>query len=319
MYWSEKKYSKLLSCSLALGSLAVLAACSSSGSQSSSAASSPSPSGASSSGTSSASSSAGEDAALASQVPAKYKAGFTVAMQSSQPPEAYLASGQADGISPALVRAISTLIGVPIKIDSTTFENELLGLSAGRYGFVTDTNVTTAREKIYDQIAYYTVEYRFITLSSSPPLGNSFSDLCGKTIGDQVGDVSVPVIQQFSQSDCVAKSQKPITITQLPSTSSAQLAMQSGRLDAVARPLDAAEYETTQAGGAGIQVDGPRFLEGLVGASFPKGSGLTPVIVSALAELVKNGTYQKIMTQYKYDSTVWVTNFKENPTPLPGS
>jgi polar amino acid transport system substrate-binding protein len=314
MKWSENKHSRLLSCGLALGSLAVLAACSSSSSQSSSAPSSTSPSGASSS-----SSSPGEDAALASQVPAKYKAGFTVAMQSSQPPEAYLQSGQAEGISPALVRAISTLIGVPIKIDSTTFENELLGLSAGRYGFVTDTNVTTAREKIYDQIAYYTVEYRFITLSSSPPLGDSFSALCGKTVGDQVGDVSVPVIQQFSQTDCVAKGQKAITITQLPSTSSAQLAMQSGRLDAVARPLDAAEYETTQPGGAGISVDGPRFLEGLVGASFPKGSGLTPVIASALTELVKNGTYQKIMTQYKYDSTVWVTNFTVNPTPLPGS
>ena len=259
------------------------------------------------------------DAALASQVPAKYKAGFTVAMQSSQPPEAYLESGQAEGISPALVRAISTLIGVPIKIDSTTFENELLGLSAGRYGFVTDTNVTTAREKIYDQVAYYTVEYRFITLTSSPPLGDSFSALCGKTVGDQVGDVSVPVIQQFSQSACIAKGQKPITITQLPSTSSAQLAMQSGRLEAVARPLDAAEYETTQPGGAGISVGGPRFLEGLVGASFPKGSGLTPVIASALTELVKNGTYQKIMNQYKYDSTVWVTKFTVNPTPLPGS
>lgn len=315
MYWSEKKHSKLLSCGIALGSLAVLAACSSSSSQSSSAPSS----GTSPSGTSSSSSSPGEDAALASQVPAKYKAGFTVAMQSSQPPEAYLASGQAEGISPALVRAISTLIGVPIKIDSTTFENELLGLSAGRYGFVTDTNVTTAREKLYDQVAYYTVEYRFITLSSSPPLADSFSALCGKTVGDQVGDVSVPVIQQFSKSDCTAKGQKAITITQLPSTSSAQLAMQSGRLDAVARPLDAAEYETTQAGGAGISVDGPRFLEGLVGASFPKGSGLTPVIASALTELMKNGTYQKIMTQYKYDSTVWVTNFTVNPTPLPGS
>lgn len=315
MHRSAGKFKTPIYCSLALCSLVLLAAC---GSPSSSSASS-SNSGSTASNSSPSTTGSGVDAALASQVPAKYKSGFTVAMQSSQPPEAYLESGQAVGISPALVRAISKLIGVPIKIDSTTFENELLGVSAGRYGFVTDTNVTTAREKIYDQIAYYKTEYRFVTLSSGPPLGNSFSDLCGKTVGDQVGDVSVPVIQGYSQTDCVAKGKKPITILQEPSQASALLAMRSGRVYAVARPLDSAEYESKQPGGAGTQIDGPRFLEGLVGASFPKGSTLAPVIIKALQELIKNGTYQSIMTKYNYDSSVWVTDISLNPTPLPGS
>jgi polar amino acid transport system substrate-binding protein len=304
---SAMKLRKLLYVTLALCSLVALAACGSSSHNSST------------SSSTSSNASPAVDAALASQVPAKYRAGFTVAMQSSQPPEAYLQSGHAVGISPDLVRAISALIGVPIKIDSTTFENELLGVSAGRYGFVTDTNITTAREKIYDQFAYYETAYRFVTLSSSSALGNSFSNLCGKTIGDQVGDVSVPVIQQHSQTDCVAKGQKPITLVQAPSQSSALLAMQSGRVDAVARPLDSAEYASKQPGGAGTRIDGPYFLLGLVGASFPKGSGLTPVVINAMTKLVQNGTYQKIMTKYAYSSTVWVTSFKLNPTPLPGS
>lgn len=312
MNQSTKKLRRLPFLGLALCSLAALAAC---GSSSSSSSSSSSPS----SSSSSASTSVALDQALASKVPAKYKSGFTVAMQSSQPPEAYLESGVAEGISPNLVRAISKLIGVPIKIDSTTFENELLGVSAGRYGFVTDTNVTTAREKIYDQFAYYKTEYRFVQLSSSPKLGDSFTSLCGKTIGDQVGDVSVPVIQQYSKTDCTSQGHPAITILQEPSQASALLAMQSGRCDAVARPLDSAVYESKQPGGAGTVIDGPSFLEGLVGASFPKGSALAPVIISAMNELVKNGTYAQIMAQYGYDSTVQVTSFTLNPTPLPGS
>lgn len=307
-----KTLGKHLSFNLALCSLITLAACGSSSHKSSS-------SNSTTSNSTSTNSSAGVDKALASQVPAKYRANFTVAMQSSQPPEAYLESGQAVGISAELVRAISKLIGVPIKIDSTTFENELLGVSAGRYGFVTDTNVTTTREKIYDQIAYYTTAYRFVRLSSSPSLGSSFSNLCGKTIGNQVGDVSVPIIQQRSKSECVAKGHKAIAQVQQPSQSSALLAMRSGRVDAVARPLDSAVYASKQPGGALTTIDGPRFLNGLVGASFPKGSDLAPVIISAMTELVKNGTYKKIMAKYGYDSSVQLTSFKLNPTPLAGS
>ncbi len=311
MNQSTRKLGRLLSLSLTLCSVATVAACASSSGASSNLSSS---SGGASSGAAS-----GVDQALASQVPARYKSGFTVAMQSSQPPEAYLQSGQAVGISPDLVRAISKLIGVPIKIDSTTFENELLGVSARRYGFVTDTNVTTAREKIYDQFAYYITEYRFVRLTSSPPLGNSFSDLCGKAIGNQVGDVSVPVIEQYSKTYCTDKGKKAITQVQEPSQSSALLAMRSGRVDAVARPLDSAVYESKQPGGTGTTIDGPEFLKGLVGASFPKGSSLAPVIMSAMAELVKNGTYQQIMQKYGYNSSVQVTSFKLNPTPLPGA
>jgi polar amino acid transport system substrate-binding protein len=308
---TSRRIGRLAALGVALCSAVALAACGSSGGKSAA--------GSNSNAATGSSANVAVDQTLAGKVPAKYKSGFTVAMQSSQPPEAYLENGQAVGISPDLVRAISKVIGVPIKIDSTTFENELLGVSAGRYGFVTDTNVTATREKKYDQFAYYITEYRFVRLSSSPSLGNSFSDLCGKTIGNQVGDVSVPIIEQYSKTYCTDKGKKAITQVQQPSQSSALLAMRSGRVDAVARPLDSAVYAAKQPGGAGTTIDGPDFLKGLVGASFPKGSELAPVIISAMAELVKNGTYQQIMQKHGYDSSVQVTSFKLNPTPLPGS
>ena len=250
------------------------------------------------------------------QVPAPYRKGFSVAMQDAEPPEAYLnSSGTELGISPSLVRAISSVIGTPIHIVPTTFENELLGLKAGRYAFVTDTNVTSQREALYDQFAYYYDNYSFITVKGQPKLGNAISDLCGKTIGDETGDGAIPFIQAYSTS-CSKAGKKAITLTQEPTYSDLLLSMEGGRLDAVTVPTDTGHYMLTEKANKNLQMDGPTYNKVLVGMSFPKKSPLLPVIVAAMKVLVRNGTYKKIMLEYGYGPSLQTTDFAVNRTPL---
>ncbi len=256
-------------------------------------------------------------APLHSEVPSEYLSGFTVALQDGTPPEAYLNSaGQPEGISPNLVRQIASLLGVPIHIYATTFENELLGLEAGRDGFVTDTNITSQRERLYDQMPYYYVTYRFFELKSAPAIASSFSGLCGMSVADEVGDAEIPFIQSQSKSVCVASGKKPITLVEVPSFGASILALNSGRVQAVAGPVDFLTYESRQASGSGLQITGPSFDKVSVGLSFPKGSKLAPVVQKALTMLIQNGTYQKIMTEYGYGPDLQFTRITINPTPL---
>ena len=268
-------------------------------------------------GSSSTSSSSNSSAPLHSEVPSGYLGGFTVAMQDGTPPEAYLNSaGQPEGISADLVRQIAPLLGVPIHIAPTTFENELLGLTAGRYGFVTDTNITSEREHLYIQIPYYYDLYRFFALKSAPAIASSFSGLCGMSVADEVGDGDIPYIQTASKNVCAASGKKSITLVQVPSLGASLLALRSGRVQAVAGPTDFLTYESRQPGGSDLQITGPSFDKVSVGLSLPKGSKLAPVVQKALTMLIKNGTYQKILTEYGYGPDLQDTHVTINPTPL---
>jgi polar amino acid transport system substrate-binding protein len=252
---------------------------------------------------------------LYSQVPKAYKHGFTVAMQNAQPPEAYVTNGKVEGISPNLVRAIGVLLGVKIKIAPTTFENELLGLEAGRNAFVTDTNVTATREGIFKQFAYYNLDYEFLTLKTQKTIG-AVSDLCGTTTGDETGDGAIPFIIAYSQNSCVAKGLAPITLVQQPTYGDLVLALASGQIASLTIPSDAGAYLLKQPASSSMQAGGFTYNKVEVGFSFPMTSKLVPVVVKAMKQLVKNGKYRKIMNSYGYGPRLQTTSFVVDPAPL---
>jgi polar amino acid transport system substrate-binding protein len=255
-------------------------------------------------------------APLHADVPSQFRNGFSVGVQDGTPPEAYLdSSGQPTGVSPALVREIGALLGVPITIDATTFENELLGLSAGRYPFVTDTNITAEREGLYQQLPYYYDDYSFIGLKSAPAIGSSISDLCGMSVADEVGDAAIPFIQAYSKT-CTQSGKKAITLVQVPSFGACLLALRSGRVQAVTSPVDFIHYEVSQPSASDLRVTGPEYNKVAVGLSFPKTSKLAAVVQKALTMLIKNGAYQKTMEQYGYGSDLQFTSVSLDPTPL---
>lgn len=254
-----------------------------------------------------------------SQVPKSYRSGITVAIQTDDPPlSEKAANGTETGEDPELFAALAKELGVPIHVEATSFDNELLGLDSGKYDFVGQTNITTAREKMYEQVAQFRDGYRFTTLASDPSVGKTVMSLCGKTIADEVGDSSVVWLQDES-AKCTAAGKSAITVVQLPATPQEYVSVASGRAQLAIAPLSVTSYFLAQKGeqiGKKWKETGPAVLPLYAGYTFPKGSKLVTVIAKGVDALMKDGTYAKILTKNDLKGNI-MTRALINPKPLP--
>lgn len=248
-------------------------------------------------------------------IPDQYKNGIIVAVQTSQAPKSYTdAAGNLVGEEPSMMAAISKEIGVPIKLQGTTFENMILGLQQNKYDFITSTNITADRESKFDQISEFKDGYTLATLGSSKDIGTTLDDLCGLTLVEQPGDAAIKFLETQSGA-CTSSGKAAIKILQIPELPANFLAVQSGRADAVVATASALGYFIKTNAGTQWKITGPRFLEFLTGLSFPKGSPLVPIIKAALDELLSNGTYKQVLDNNGL-SEIATDSIQVNPAPL---
>ncbi|GAA1010591.1 ABC transporter substrate-binding protein [Acrocarpospora pleiomorpha] len=262
--------------------------------------------------------SGGDTAApLYQSVPAEFRDGITVAVQVNAPPLSFKGvDGTAQGEDPELLAALSKQLGIPIKIEQVSFENMLLGLNQKKYDFITQTNITTERMKIYDQLSQFNDGYNFITLKSTADFGATIDDLCGKTIASQTGDQATEYLQRKSDA-CTSAGKQAIKLVQLPSLPEGYLTVASGRAEAAVAPTSTLSYflsQQKQQLGKEWKLTGPSILSVYAGYSFPKGSKLITVVQQGIDALMKDRTYEAILTKHGLSENI-ADSAQVNPTP----
>lgn len=124
---------------------------------------------------------------------------------------------------------------------------------------------------------------------------DSVDGMCGFTVAVQSGALQDDLVRK--QSDiCLRKGLKPINLIVVPNTSDAQLQVMNGRADFfITAYASGKDYERI----TDVRIVGPRLSPQYHGAGVKKGDAqLVDLMNSALAAIMKDGTYDSILVKY---------------------
>lgn len=229
---------------------------------------------------------------------------LTSVMAGAFPPYTIPAEGSTDfeGAAIDMGDALGKILGVEVTTKPVEgLSGVLSGLDSGRYNFamgpIGDYDDRQAGADFIDWVQEFVA---FLTPEGNPHNISSIEDTCGLKVAVQAGGSAEEVIRAQSQ-ECEDNGKEPIEVQAFPDQPTATLAVKSGRSDAFFSSQAPLTYFATQdTEGLMVAAKGkPNDFDPIrQGAVFPEDSELLPVVYEAFAELVENGTYDKIMTEY---------------------
>lgn len=242
--------------------------------------------------------------AAAKLVPSAIRASHTlrIASDASYPPFEFFASDNKTivGFDVDLSKAIAQKLGLRAENINAGFDTILTGISSGRYEIgISDFDITPERAKSVDFVTYL-VGGSGIAVATGNPLKMRMdaSTFCGRTVAAQKGSVQgLTMLPSFSAA-CTKQHKKPVTIQLYPSQNEANLAVSSGRADAVLANTVPLKYSADHSNGTITLAPGPDYQPAQTGVAIRKDSGLTPAVAAALKEIVADGTFDKIMKKW---------------------
>lgn len=202
------------------------------------------------------------------------------------------------GINADLSAAAGRVLGVKVDLQNVAFDQSVPSVTTGRVDAYWDwsKDLPASRTKV-DFVDFATTGAGMMVKEGNPDGVNSAGDLCGRTVAVQDGSSNVDIVNGVSQSECVAKGKKPITLLKLNSTPAALLQIKSGRASAVVTAYGVCAYqgkiskEYDLAGGVLSPVK--------AGVTVAKSNTeLRGAIQAAIQQLIDDGTYQTIMDKW---------------------
>jgi len=242
------------------------------------------------------------DESLAAMLPADIaEAGvIQMAINPQYPPfESTQADGKTlEGLDPDLAKAIGQLLGVDIEFVPTSFDAIIPALAAGTVDMaMSSIGDTKQREETVDFATYYW-NGTLIMVPKGNPKKLAADDVCGASVGVIRGSLQQSTFLPAQGEKCTAAGEQPPVEQAYQDGPQAQLALQSGRIDAVmtdAPPLlDAESKNPDKFETAGPLTRNPN----PGGVAFPKGSALSAPVNAAIDELIENGTYADVLERW---------------------
>ncbi|WP_027056168.1 ABC transporter substrate-binding protein [Mesorhizobium erdmanii] len=238
-------------------------------------------------------------AEVAKSTDVKQSGTLAVANTLDYAPFEYLdADGKQTGIIIELAGEVAKLVDAKLDVQRTPFPSMIPGLAAGRFKIAWETfSATPERLKQVDFVMFLKAG---LAVSTSPDKKASFSGdtpLCGKRIGVSAGSASDFLVDKLTK-ECTDKGQKPIEKSVFNSSTDIVQAVLSDRVDARMDDATASSYfEVTSKGQ--LVVLPTLYDVAPLGMAIAKDDKETAdMMVAALAELFKNGTYKAILDKY---------------------
>lgn len=245
------------------------------------------------------------DAALHATLPADIlKKGYIVAgINPNTPPTTFY---QADNKTLAgreidIVSAVADRLGIAVHWrDTGGFDNIIPGLKSGRYDLAA-SNIDANKKRLQqvDFVGYYNASKLALISRKDAALGpfNTFTELCGKTVGAGAGTSQITRLQTASDA-CVAGNKPAITIPVFPDRPAGVQAVMSGRVPMFFGPYEGLRYQASQV--KALSLAGEITIEDtIVSLALPKDSPLEKPVQAALNSLIKDGTYQQILDKWE--------------------
>lgn len=224
-----------------------------------------------------------------------------VAIPTNEPPTQFYREGTQEmtGINPDIALLIADALGLDLKIEVTTFDTIIPGMSAGRYD-LTVSSMTPTEERM-EQLDF--VDYVQMGSALAVPAGNpqkiGFDGLCGKRVAVLKGSYQLTVnVPGFDQA-CKDAGKEPLEILQFQDTRQAVSALLSDRADVV--------YADSPILGYAVAKD-PKLEVGdendfaPVAVGIPHDSGTLEAIAAALDAIIVSPEYEQLLADYGLES-----------------
>lgn len=232
----------------------------------------------------------------------KAKGELTFAMDASYAPFEYFDTDNTTivGFDADLSKAIAAKMGLKAKDVNTGFDTILVGLGSGKHDVgMSAFSATPERAKAVDFVVYG-AGGSGIAVKTGNPKGLSMdpAKLCGHTVSAQKGSIQgIDYLPKFSK-QCTDAGKPAITIALYPSQNEANLAVASGRADAVLADSVSMAYQASQSKGAFELAPGADFDPTNIAVALPKGSELVAAISAALKELAAQGVVADVARKW---------------------
>ncbi|MCX5210820.1 ABC transporter substrate-binding protein [Kitasatospora sp. NBC_00240] len=240
---------------------------------------------------------------IAALLPEEVRKAGTLKVGSSTgaPPSAYYpdqANRKPAGIDIDFTDAVGKVLGVAVEREDAKFETILPALDSGKYDFGTGNfGVTTARLKTIDFVTYIDDGQGFAVKkdNTTVPAVTELGQLCGLTVGVGAGTTFETTLNS-RKNVCSDAGRKPFEVKAFSDNGAVLTGLQQGRIDIVMSTINGLRYQAAQ------ESAGTKFLGEFhrldVGFAFKKGSALTPAFQGAVNQLIKDGTYDRILKKW---------------------
>ncbi|MDT3396663.1 ABC transporter substrate-binding protein [Streptomyces sp. B1866] len=270
---------------------------------------------------------AGNKAPLFDRLPPRIQASGVIRVGSDikYPPVEFRKNGKVTGFDPDLADALGAQLGVRFVFNNGTFDTLLTGLRAKRYD-VAMSAMTDSRsrqdgvdpgtgKKVGEGVDF--VDYLVAGVSIYTRKGDNqgittWDDLCGKRIVVQRNTVSHDLAKDQSKK-CAGGGKETISIEAFADDTEAQTRLRAGGANAGASDFPVAAYAVrTSGGGNDFRLVGEQVEAAPYGIALAKGNTrLRDALRDALAAIMKNGEYQKVVKKWGMESGA-VTEAKIN-------
>lgn len=212
------------------------------------------------------------------------------------------------GASADMTDAIGQLLGVKIEHATVSGLSALLsGIKSGRYQFAMGPVGDFKSRQEANDFVDWVQEYVVFAVHKGNPKGiKSLEDACGARIAVQSGGSAEKVIKAQAEK-CAADGKPTLEVQSYTDQPTSILSVRSKRADAFFSSQAPLTYFVQQSNGelelAGVgQKNG--FDDLFQGGVVTKDSPLGPVLLGAIQELMKNGTYAQIMKKWGLENNM---------------
>lgn len=233
----------------------------------------------------------GETATI--EVPEQYRGEtLTVASDASYAPNEFIEEGSEEivGMDVDLIEAVGEKLGLEVDVQNSMFDAIIPGIASGKFDLgISSFTATKERQETVDMVTYFTAGTSFFTTADGPDV-TAVDQLCDKRVAVQKGTIQADEAQ--------AQAEKcDVQVLVYPDQTGANLALSSGRADLSMADSPVAAYQVKQSEGK-FKLTGEPYDAAPYGIALPKDSGLAEPVRAALAELMEDGTYMKILEEW---------------------
>lgn len=189
-------------------------------------------------------------------------------------------------------------------VNVTDFGTIIAGLQARRWDVILSSmNVTPARSKVVNFIAYASVGQSIVVRKGNPDHIQTLADLSGKNVAVQIGTTEADAVA--AENKILAKQHKPqINLKTFPEDTTALQGVQQGRFVADLEDYPVAVYNATTLPKV-YQIAGKQFGTAPYGMAFRKSdSALRMAVNGVFQQMRKDGTYVKIFKKWHLSQAV---------------
>lgn len=198
--------------------------------------------------------------------------------------------------------AIAAKLGLKLKILNTVFGNLITSLQSRRadasMGDFTDTPV---RRRVVNMIDYEKTSHKVMVKSGNPKHIAGVADLCGMTVGSSTGGLDA-LLEEQQSAVCKKEGKSPLSIKLFANTDGADLAVESGQIDAIIEEDQPGAYLARMTGK--VEQVGAPVGKSLHGIAVIKGDeSLTKALHKAMQDVLEDGQYAKILAKWHASDT----------------